>query len=203
MVSELSVLLEYRWLIQVLLTLLIVLGFFTVVRFVTSLIRDWASEHKKHKNRVEQVVWLFKIVLSVVLIFAFSVVWGIDYKGLWVVMTSVLAVLGVALFAQWSILSNLTSGVIVFFNFPAKVGDSIEIIDGVNSVKGELIEIGLFQIHLIDENQDVLVFPNNLLLQKPVKKLKCSHAEKPVADVFSWRERIEKKTFSYVVLHND
>ncbi|WP_052501412.1 mechanosensitive ion channel family protein [Thiomicrospira microaerophila] len=191
--SENSMLIEYRWLIQSFLTLLVVLGYFFILRITSSLIRDWASEHKKHKNRVEQVVWLFKIILSVVLVFAISMVWGVDYKGLWVVTTSVLAVLGVALFAQWSILSNLTSGVIVFFNFPAKVGDTIEIIDGVNSVKGELVEIGLFQIHLKDSQQDILVFPNNLLLQKPVKKIKPNAAGKLDKSTKTWLGRAKQK----------
>jgi small-conductance mechanosensitive channel len=184
-----AMLIEYRGLIQGLLTLVVLFGFYFLVRTASGFIRDWAEEHKKHKNRVEQVVWLFKILLSVVLVVVISMIWGVDYRGLWVVATSVLAVLGVALFAQWSILSNLTSGVIVFFNFPAKVGDTIEIIDGVNSVKGELVEIGLFQIRLKDKNQDVVVFPNNLLLQKPVKR--WAHTTKPDTDVKSqtWRNR--------------
>jgi small-conductance mechanosensitive channel len=189
MMTDNAMFIEYRWLIQSLLTLVVLAGFYFLVRTASGLIRDWAEEHKKHKNRVEQVVWLFKILLSVVLVVVFSMIWGVDYRGLWVVATSVLAVLGVALFAQWSILSNLTSGVIVFFNFPAKVGDTIEIIDGVNSVKGELVEIGLFQIRLKDENQDILVFPNNLLLQKPVKR--WAHKTKPDIDFKNqaWRNR--------------
>jgi small-conductance mechanosensitive channel len=187
--TDSSLFTEYRWLVQSFFTILLLSGYLIILRVTLSLIREWALEHQKHKNRVEQVSWLFRISLSVLLVFVISIIWGVDYKGLWVVTTSVLAVLGVALFAQWSILSNLTSGVIVFFNFPAKVGDTIEIIDGVNSVKGQLIEIGLFQIQLQDKNQDVLVFPNNLLLQKPVKKIKTGSEEKVDIKSKNWVNR--------------
>ncbi|UQB42835.1 mechanosensitive ion channel [Thiomicrospira microaerophila] len=182
-------LIEYRWLFQLLLSLLTVLGFIFLLKLGSSFIRQWAADHKKHQNRVEQIIWLLKIMLAVFLTLVISMIWGVDYRGLWVVTTSVLAVLGVALFAQWSILSNLTSGVIVFFNFPARVGDKIEIIDGVNSVKGELIEIGLFQIHLRDQDGNTLVFPNNLLLQKPVKKIRSFKTAKQVIETKSWRNR--------------
>ena len=37
--------------------------------------------------------------------------------------------MGVAMFAQWSILSNITSGIILFFSFPFKIGDLILIHD--------------------------------------------------------------------------
>lgn len=183
---------EYRWLFQLLLTGVSVASFVFVLHFGSTFIRNWAVEHKKHKNRVEQIVWLLKIMLTIILVLVISIIWGVDYRGLWVVTTSVLAVLGVALFAQWSILSNLTSGVIVFFNFPAKVGDKIEIVDGVNSVKGEIIEIGLFQMHLKDQDDNTLVFPNNLLLQKPVKKIKSFKTARQIAEKTSWRNRFNR-----------
>ncbi|WFE68043.1 mechanosensitive ion channel family protein [Thiomicrospira sp. R3] len=180
---------EYRWLFQLLFAVMSVVGFVFILKVGSAFIRNWAVEHKKHQNRVEQIVWLLKIMLASILVLVISMIWGVDYRGLWVVTTSVLAVLGVALFAQWSILSNLTSGVIVFFNFPAKVGDKIEIIDGVNSVKGEISEIGLFQMHLIDQDNNILVFPNNLLLQKPVKKIKSFKTAKQIIEKKSWRIR--------------
>ena len=43
---------------------------------------------------------------------------------------SVLTVVGVAFFAQWSLLSNITSSIIIFFNHPVKLNDSIVILEG-------------------------------------------------------------------------
>ena len=85
--------------------------------------------------------------------------------------SSVFAVIGVALFAQWSILSNVTSSLIIFFTFPAKVGDRIRVPDHENPVEGVIKEITLFQVELRDKDNNPIFYPNNLLLQKPVQKL--------------------------------
>jgi small-conductance mechanosensitive channel len=183
----------YRWITQLLLTFGVSIGYYLLFKLVARLIRAWGSQQEVKSVRIEQVVRYFKMLL-VLIAFAFvALIWGVDYRGLWLVATSVVAVLGVALFAQWSILSNLTSGVIVFFTFPARVGDVIEIIDGVNSVKGQLLEIGMFQIHLLDDQGNAVVYPNNLLLQKPVKKVVSSPKAPAAANVWKQRKTPESK----------
>lgn len=179
---------QYRWLTQLALTFGSFGVYFVVYKLVAKGIRSWGMQHSKRTVRIEQVVRYFKVLMLVVLFVLVTMIWGVDYRGLWLVATSVLAVLGVALFAQWSILSNLTSGVIVFFTFPARVGDTIEIVDGVNSVKGELLEIGMFQIHVRDDEGHTLVYPNNLLLQKPVKKIQPLKP-KPSKQALNWKQR--------------
>lgn len=103
------------------------------------------------------------------------IIWGIDYQALLVVASSVLAVLGVALFAQWSILSNVTASIIVFFTLPARIGDEIEVIDGTQSLKGEIREINFFNVLLVDSEGNEIAYPNNLILQKAVRK--CMNRE--------------------------
>jgi small-conductance mechanosensitive channel len=84
------------------------------------------------------------------------------------VFSSVFAVLGIALFAIWSILSNITSGVIMFFSFPYKVGDKIKIHDKDFPIEAVIEDIRAFQLHLRQDNGDLVTYPNNLILQKAV-----------------------------------
>ena len=72
------------------------------------------------------------------------------------------------MFAIWSILSNVTAGIILFFNFPYKVGDKIEIHDKEFPIKAVIEDIRAFQLHLRLENGDLVTYPNNLMLQKAV-----------------------------------
>ena len=65
------------------------------------------------------------LVLVAILIEAFIL--GAQTRDVTLVFSSVFAVIGIGLFAIWSILSNITSGVIMFFSFPYKVGDKIKI----------------------------------------------------------------------------
>ncbi|AYN68322.1 mechanosensitive ion channel family protein [Euzebyella marina] len=97
-------------------------------------------------------------------------IWGFDYKEVGLVFSSVFAVIGVALFASWSILSNVTAGVVLFFSFPFKIGDRVKILDKeINSDEAYLIEdIKAFHVSLRKENGELLVYPNNLLMQKAV-----------------------------------
>ncbi|MDG6773815.1 mechanosensitive ion channel [Thiomicrorhabdus sp. ZW0627] len=130
-------------------------------------------------DRAYQVYRYFRTVITVVWTVVLLVVWGVNYQALLVVASSVLAVLGVALVAQWSILSNITASIIVFFSMPARIGDEVEVIDGVNSVKGVITEINLFNVLLIDEDGNQLAYPNNLILQKPVRKTQQQEVGKP------------------------
>lgn len=83
------------------------------------------------------------IVLSIFLLVIFSI-FGVDQSELAVFIGSVLTVIGIALFAQWSILSNITSGVIIFFNHSGKLDDIVTIIDKDYEINGRISDIGLF-----------------------------------------------------------
>ncbi|WP_426430005.1 mechanosensitive ion channel domain-containing protein [Winogradskyella sp. HB-48] len=106
------------------------------------------------------------LVLIALLVEAFIL--GAEPRDITLVFSSVFAVVGVALFAIWSILSNITSGVIMFFSFPYKVGDKIKIHDKDYPVEAIIEDIRAFQLILREDNGDLVTYPNNLILQKAV-----------------------------------
>ena len=110
------------------------------------------------------------LVLLTLLIETF--IFGAQLKDLALVFSSVFAVIGIALFAIWSILSNITSGVIMFFSFPYKVGDKIQIHDKDFPLEGIIEDVRAFQLHLRLDNGDLVTYPNNLMLQKAVTLIK-------------------------------
>ena len=83
-------------------------------------------------------------------------------------ISSMLAVVGIAFFAQWSILSNITAGLILFFYHPLKIGDSITVIDKDQPVQGTIHDIGYFFMHVETPNNEYITIPNNAILQKMV-----------------------------------
>ena len=112
----------------------------------------------------------FSLLLVGILIESFIL--GAEPKELALVFSSVFAVIGIGLFAIWSILSNLTSGVIMFFSFPYKVGDKIQIHDKDFPIEAIIEDIRAFQLHLRLDNGDLVTYPNNLMLQKAVTLIK-------------------------------
>ena len=106
------------------------------------------------------------LILIALLIEAFIL--GADTQDITLLFSSVFAVIGIALFAIWSILSNVTSGVIMFFSFPYKVGDKITIHDKDYPVEAIIEDIRAFQLILREDNGNLVTYPNNLILQKAV-----------------------------------
>ena len=56
----------------------------------------------------------------------------------------------------------------MFFSFPYKVGDKIKIHDKDYPVEGIIEGIRTFQLILRDDQNDLVTYPNNLILQKAV-----------------------------------
>ena len=108
------------------------------------------------------------ILIFILAVFLLSIAWGVGWTEFSMIFSSVFAILGVALFAIWSILSNITSGVIMFFSFPYKIGDKIKIHDKDLPVEAIIEDIKAFHLHLRTLDGELITYPNNLILQKAV-----------------------------------
>lgn len=91
-------------------------------------------------------------------------------------------IVGVAAFAQWSLLSNITAGIILFFSFPFKIGDHIKILDKDFPISGEIIDIKAFYILIKTDENETVTYPNNLLMQKGISVLNNHSEEKEFTD---------------------
>ena len=117
-------------------------------------------------------------VVNMILFGALITIWSVDQKDILVFLSSMVTVLGVAFFAQWSHLSNITSGIIIFFNTATKIGDEIKIMDKDFDIEGEILDIGMMFFKIKTTKDEIISLPNNIILQKAIKtndkKLKAS-----------------------------
>ena len=102
-------------------------------------------------NKIISVI----VYTSVIIIISF--IW-VDENQLIYFISSFLTILGIAFFAQWSILSNITAGLILFVNYPVKIGDEITILEKDNNITGEIKDIGAFFITLQTEDKELKQF---------------------------------------------
>ncbi|SDR74460.1 mechanosensitive ion channel domain-containing protein [Gramella sp. MAR_2010_147] len=126
---------------------------------------------KKSEISLTRTRLMFKyinILILLVAAFLLAIAWGVGLTELSLIFSSAFAVIGVALFAIWSILSNITSGVIMFFSFPYKIGDTIKIHDKDMPIEAEIEDIKAFHLHLRTSEGELITYPNNLILQKAV-----------------------------------
>lgn len=148
------------------------------VKTISYSIQKLAGVKKVSSKRLFYILKFFNIMIYLSLLIVLATIWGVKFNGLMVFLSSVFAVIGIALFAQWSILSNLTSSIIIFFTFPARVGDKVKILDKDDSVTGTIKEITPFQVELEDEEKNIILYPNNLFIQKPIMKFAKKPKEK-------------------------
>ena len=80
---------------------------------VSKLIRRYAKLSEIIERRTNLVVKYIHLLINIIAIFTLIVIWGVQTKDIFITISSITTVLGVGLFAQWSILSNISSGIIL------------------------------------------------------------------------------------------
>ncbi len=148
---------------------IIVLFVFFILKLIIGLIVRAIGKSKKILvSRAKIVARYFSVSIFLIALLIIAFIFGVNIDDLVVVFSSVFAIIGLALFASWSILSNVTSGIILFFSFPYKIGDKIKIHDKEFEIEAVIEDIRSYQIHLRKDNGDLITYPNNMLLQKAV-----------------------------------
>lgn len=154
-----------------------------VLRILTAkLVKRYAtlSEILEHRtNLVIKYIYILITVLAGVVLF---IIWGVKAENFFTTLSAALTVIGVAMIAQWSILSNITSGIILLFSFPFKIGDIIRIHDKDFPIEAEIEDIRAFHTVLKTREGQIISYPNNLLMQKGISIVPDYYEEKEFTD---------------------
>lgn len=149
----------------------VALVLYILLRFIMNKSIDkTVSRRLMVKTRAKLVKKANNLILLLIFFTVVFIIWGVNRSELAFFIGSVLTVIGIALFAQWSILSNITSGLILFFNHSVKLDDTIVIIDKEYDIEGRVSDIGLFFVILKTKEGDVISIPSNVFIQKMIKK---------------------------------
>lgn len=138
----------------------------------TNLVRRFAKRTIRLEHRTNLVIKNLHLLTNILALIALIIIWGVQPKDIIIAVSSIITVVGVAMFAQWSILSNITAGVILFFSFPFRIGDVIKIHDKDFPIIAEIEDIRAFHIALKTEQGEMIIYPNNLLFQKGISIIK-------------------------------
>jgi len=148
---------------------IIVFGALFVIQFIANLmVSKLGRSRHKNKARIKLVGRYISVTFFLIALLIEAFIIGIAIEDIIVLFSSVFAILGIALFASWSLLSNVTSGIIMFFSFPYRIGDKVHIHDKEHEVIGVIEDIRSFQVHIRDSKGDLMTYPNNMFLQKAV-----------------------------------
>jgi len=154
-----------------------------ILRFFShALVRKIGRTSKINDARINLICRYISITGVLIALISAAFIFGTGFKEMAFLFSSIFAVIGIGLFAIWSILSNITSGIIMFFSFPYKVGDKVQIHDKDFPIEAIIEDIRAFQLHLRLDNGDLVTYPNNLMLQKAVTLVKKDAIESFLED---------------------
>ena len=125
---------------KILESLIVFLLAFFMRLLITKSLRKIETKFGFRNTRILVTNKIISILIYITVLVVIAFIWGVDEKQLLIYISSFLTILGIAFFAQWSILSNITAGIILFVNYPVKIGDSITILekDSVNNITGDI-----------------------------------------------------------------
>jgi small-conductance mechanosensitive channel len=164
--------------IQIIETIIIVVGYI-ITHYITKIfINNTLKQSHVQRGRrkiIVKAVHLFSFIAATILL---SAIWGLEQSEIAVFVGTILTALGIAFFAQWSLLSNITSSLLLFFNHPIKIGDTLKILDKDYPFEGEVSDLTYFFVHLKTDKGEIITIPNSLLMQKSVAVVQKNNMSK-------------------------
>ena len=146
---------------------IIVLGCYIILYFIfKTVINNFLKKTRLERSRRKmaiRVVQLFSTIATIILLMG---VWGFKQNEIALFASTILTALGIAFFAKWSLLSNITSSILIFFNHPVKLGDYIKVLHKDYHYEGEVTEMNYFFVHIKTDDNDIITIPNSHFFEK-------------------------------------
>jgi small-conductance mechanosensitive channel len=149
-------------------TVALIISALIAILALNRLLRGWLRRVEARVNLSSETVLTLTRVVSagLWLVTAMLVLnlWGISVSGLWTLLASAIAVVGVGFLAVWTMVSNVTASFFISLWRPFRLGQTVEILP--ENLKGRVIDRNLMFTVLRDEDGNLLQVPNNLFFQK-------------------------------------
>ena len=144
----------------------IIVGCYIILYFIFKIvINNFLKKTRLERSRRKMAIRAVQLFSTLTATILLTGVWGFQQSEIAWFASTILTALGIAFFAQWSLLSNITSSILIFFNHPVKLGDHIKVLHKDYHYEGEVTEMNYFFIHIKTENNEVITIPNSHFFQ--------------------------------------
>tara|TARA_B110000503_G_scaffold18482_1_gene27234 strand:- start:697 stop:1281 length:585 start_codon:yes stop_codon:yes gene_type:complete len=148
-------------------TIAIVVAYLVLDRFSTPKLEEGADQGGFKEGSATHAIRIARMFAGFIGFLVMALTWGIEYDSVFLFASTTLTLLGVALFASWSLLSNVTAYFVILLHPSFRRGTFVRVIDFDNYAEGYISELSLFNTKLVTESREVIIYPNNLLLGRP------------------------------------
>ncbi len=135
---------------------------------VKRLLRNWLGSIDARVQLTEvtvsAIIRIASVGLWLMAVLLILDAWGIALAGVWGLLVSAIAVIGVGFLATWAIISNVTSSLFLTIWRPFRLGDTIVILP--ENTAGRVTERNFMFTVLREQDGSVVDVPNNFFFQK-------------------------------------
>ncbi|MBD5781283.1 mechanosensitive ion channel family protein [Pelagicoccus sp. NFK12] len=160
--------------------LVLILTHFSI-RLYRRYISHTSERHRFAPQRSDSISKAGQALIYLVSVGIVSNVLGFGIQGIFVATSSFFAIVGVAFFAHWSILSNVTASIILYFTFPYRIGDRL-LIENEPRYSGVLKDVTLMYLKIQTDGGSYITLPANVAIQKVITSLSKQDYEKLLED---------------------
>ncbi len=165
--------------IQIIETLIILGGYIILYFIFKTVINNFLKRTRLERSRRKMAIRAVQLFTTMTGIILLTGVWGFKQNEIALFASTILTALGIAFFAQWSLLANITSSILIFFNHPVKLGDYVKVLHKDYHYEGEVTEMNYFFVHLKTNDNEIITVPNSHFFDKSfsVAEKKQKHKE--------------------------
>lgn len=146
---------------------LIILGSYIILYFIfKTVINNFLKKSRLERSTRKMAIRAVQLFTTITAIILLTGVWGFKQNEIALFASTILTALGIAFFAQWSLLSNITSSILIFFNHPVKLGDYVKVLHKDYHYEGEVTEMNYFFVHLKTDDNEIITIPNSHFFEK-------------------------------------
>lgn len=148
---------------------LVLIGTYLAVSYINkSVVNNALKRAQLPRSRRKITIKVANLLTTVVALIFLSAIWGLEQHEIAIFVSTLITALGIAFFAQWSLLSNITSSILIFFNHPMRIGDTIKVLDKDYPFEGEITDLSYFFVYLRTQAGETITIPNSMVLQKSI-----------------------------------
>jgi small-conductance mechanosensitive channel len=138
------------------------------VSLLTRLLNNWLSSIQARFQlsdaTISTIVRVVAATFWLIVVLLILEAWGIGLAGLWGLLVSATAVIGVGFLATWAMVSNFTASFFLTIWRPFRLGDTVFLLP--ENTAGQVTHRNLMFTALREPDGSVLHVPNNLFFQK-------------------------------------
>ena len=131
-------------------------------------LRNWLDSVQARFHLADATISaIIRIVTGALLLIAALLIldaWGIALAGLWGLLVSAIAVIGVGFLATWAMISNFTASFFLTIWRPFRLGDTVVMLP--ENTEGRVTDRNLMFTVLREKDGSIVNVPNNLFFQK-------------------------------------